>query len=427
MGRYNIKKMIIMKLGGDFENIEKIDSKAAEILKKEKERQNRGIELIASENFISTAVMEAQASVMTNKYAEGYPGKRYYGGCKWYDEIETLAIDRAKKLFNAEHANVQLHSGTQANMAVYFAVLKHGDNVMAMDLNHGGHLSHGSPVNFSGKFYNFLHYTVDKETETINYDRLREMAKEHKPKLIVCGASAYPRIIDFKRFKEICDEIGAYLMADIAHIAGLIVAGEHPNPFPYADFVTTTTQKTLRGPRGGIILCKKEHAKLIDKMVFPGIQGGPFMHTIAAKAVAFKEAMTDEFKKYQSQIVKNAKALANALQSNNFRLVSGGTDNHLMLVDLSNKNITGKEAQILLEEVDITVNKNMIPFDTRPPYITSGVRIGTPAVTIRGMKEPEMKQIGDFIAKTIENKDSQEVKENIRKQVISLCQKFPLY
>ena len=416
-----------MRPGGDFENIEKIDPEAAEIIKKEKERQHIGIELIASENFVSTAVMEAQASVMTNKYAEGYPGKRYYGGCKWYDEIEKLAIERAKKLFNAEHANVQPHSGTQANMAVYFAVLKHGDNVMAMDLNHGGHLSHGSPVSFSGKFYNFLHYTINKETERIDYDNLMKLAKEHKPKLIVCGASAYPRIIDFKRFREVCDEVGAYLVADIAHIAGLIVAGEHPNPFPYADFVTTTTQKTLRGPRGGLILCKKEYAKLIDKNVFPCIQGGPFMHTIAAKAVAFKEAMSDEFKEYQKQIIRNAKALADAMQKNGFRLVSGGTDNHLMLVDLSDKNITGKETQVLLEEVEITVNKNMIPFDKNPPYITSGIRIGTPAVTTRGMKETEMKEIGDFITKTIENKDNDKAKEDIKNQVISLCKKFPLY
>lgn len=417
----------LVRLGGDFENIEKIDPESAGIIKKERDRQTLGIELIASENFVSRAVMEAQSSVMTNKYAEGYPGKRYYGGCKWYDEMESLAIERAKKLFSAEHANVQPHSGVQANMAVYFSVLKYGDTVMAMDMAHGGHLSHGSPVSFSGKFYNFVHYTVDKSTELIDYDNVLKLAKIRKPKLIVCGASAYPRTIDFKIFREVCDEVGAYMMADIAHIAGLVVAGEHPNPFPHADFVTTTTQKTLRGPRGGIVLCKKEFAEIVDKTVFPGIQGGPFMHTIAAKAVAFKEAMSNEFKEYQRQIIKNAKALAYSLQKNAFRLVSGGTDNHLMLVDLTSKNITGKETQILLEEVDITVNKNMIPFDSKPPLITSGIRVGTPAVTTRGMKEQEMGEIGDMIARTVEMRSDEKTKEIIRNRVVSLCQKFPLY
>lgn len=416
-----------MRLGGDFGNIEKIDPKTAEIIIKEMERQNLGIELIASENFVSTAVLESQGSILINKYAEGYPGKRYYGGCKLYDEIESLAIKRAKKLFNAEHANVQVHSGTQANMAVYFAILDHGDTVMSMDLSHGGHLSHGSPVNFSGRFYNFVHYGVEKKIETIDYEKVMRLAKKHKPKMIVCGASAYPRLIDFKRFREICDEIDAYLLADVAHIAGLIVAGEHPSPIPYADFVTTTTQKTLRGPRGGVILCKEDYAKLIDKEVFPGIQGGPFMHSIAAKAVAFKEAMTKDFRQCQIQTVKNAKALAKNLQEYRFRLVSGGTDNHLMLVDLSNKKITGRDAQNLLEEVGITVNKNTIPFDKNPPYVTSGVRIGTPAVTTRGMKETQMKEIGTFITKAVDNRDNQKIKENIRKQVTSLCRNFPLY
>jgi len=408
-------------------SLEKTDKEVFDVVKKEEERQQLTIELIASENFVTKAVLEANATVLTNKYAEGYPGKRYYGGCVWYDVVEDLARERVKKLFNAEHANVQPHSGSQANMGVFFAFLKPGDTILAMDLSHGGHLTHGSPVNFSGILYNFVHYGVNKETEVIDYDNVRKIALEHKPKIILCGTSAYSRTIHFEKLKGIADEVGAYLMADVAHIAGLIVAGEHPSPFPWCDFVTTTTQKTLRGPRGGVILCKKEFAEKVDKSIFPGIQGGPMMHTIAAKAVAFKEAMTEDFKEYQKQIRKNAEALSEGMKSNGFRIISDGTDTHLMLVDLSNKNITGIEAQELLEEVGITLNKNMIPFDTRSPKVTSGVRIGTPAVTTRAMKEPEMKEIADLISKTIENKDNQEVKDEIKEQVINLCKRFPLY
>ncbi len=407
--------------------VQKEDPEVAKIIENEVERQENTIELIASENFVSPAVMEAQASVMTNKYAEGYPGKRYYGGCKHYDEVEDLAIERVKKLFGAEHANVQPHSGSHANFGVYYAMLEVGDKILAMDLSHGGHLTHGSPVNFSGRNYNVHFYGVDPKTERIDYDEVLRIAKEVKPKLIVCGASAYPRTIDFGEFRYIADKVNAYLMADIAHIAGLVVAGIHPSPFPYADFVTTTTQKTLRGPRGGVIMCKKEYAKQIDKAIFPGLQGGPLMNTIAAKAVGFKEAMKPEFKPYQEQIVKNAKALAKELTNNGFRLVSGGTDNHLMLVDLQDKGMTGKESQKEFEKIGITLNKNSIPFDPLPFWVTSGVRLGTPAVTTRGMKEPEMKEIGKIIAAYVKNRNDDKIKEHLKERVADLCKKFPLY
>jgi len=412
----------------DFETpLQDFDPQVWQILEAEKQRQEESIELIASENFVSAAVREAQASVMTNKYAEGYPGKRYYGGCKWYDEMENLARERLKKLFNAEHANVQAHSGAQANMEVYFALLNPGDTILGMDLSQGGHLTHGSPVNFSGKWYNFVHYGVSKETETIDYDEVMRIAMEAKPKLIVCVGSAYPRIVDFAEFRKIADATGALLMSDIAHIAGLIIAGEYPQPFPHCDIVTSTTQKTFRGPRGGIIMCKEPYAKAIDKAVFPGIQGGPFMHTIAAKAVAFKEAATPEFRAYGHHIVVNAKAMAARMIENGFRLVSGGTDTHLMLADLRPKNITGIDAQHLLEEVDITLNKNMIPFDPTGPNVTSGVRIGTPAVTTRDMREPEMAEIADLIAKTIEGRDDAAAKAKVTDAVHELCGRFPLY
>jgi glycine hydroxymethyltransferase len=407
--------------------LQEFDPQVWEILEAEKKRQEDSIELIASENFVSAAVREAQACVMTNKYAEGYPGKRYYGGCKWYDAIEELARERLKALFNAEHANVQAHSGAQANMEVYFAMLNPGDTVLGMDLSQGGHLTHGSPVNFSGKWYNFVHYGVSKETETIDYDEVMRIAKECKPKLIVCVGSAYPRIVDFRAFREIADATGALLMSDIAHVAGLIIGGEYPQPFPYCDLVTSTTQKTFRGPRGGIIMCKQAYAQAIDKAVFPGIQGGPFMHTIAAKAVAFKEAASPEFRAYAHQIVVNAKALAAQLMADGFRLVSGGTDTHLMLADLRPKGITGIDAQHLLEEVDITLNKNMIPFDTASPNVTSGVRIGTPAVTTRSMREPEMAEIADLIAKTVAGRDDAAAKQQVLDAVHAMCKRFPLY
>ncbi|MCX6820959.1 MAG: serine hydroxymethyltransferase [Candidatus Aenigmarchaeota archaeon] len=407
--------------------LNEFDPQVWEILEAEKKRQEESIELIASENFVSAAVREAQASIMTNKYAEGYPGKRYYGGCKWYDEVENLARDRLKALFNAEHANVQPHSGAQANMEVYFALLQPGDTILGMDLSQGGHLTHGSPVNFSGKWYNFVHYGVDQKTEAIDYDEVMRIAMEAKPKMIVCVGSAYPRIVDFQEFRKIADATGAMLMSDIAHVAGLIIAGEYPQPFPYCDIVTSTTQKTFRGPRGGIIMCKEPYAKAIDKAVFPGIQGGPFMHTIAAKAVAFKEAASPEFRAYGHQIVVNAKAMAARLMQDGFRLVSGGTDTHLMLLDLHDKDITGIDAQHLLEEVDITLNKNMIPFDTASPNVTSGVRVGTPAVTTRGMREPDMAEIADLIAKTVAHKDDAAVKGQVLEEVHSLCRRFPLY
>ncbi len=409
--------------------LEKVDPEVAEIIKKELERQRNTINLIASENYTSVAVMQAQASVLTNKYAEGYPGKRYYAGCKYYDIIEEIARERAKKLFNAEYANVQAHSGAQANMAVYFAVLKPGDKILSMELAHGSHLTHGAKVNFSGQLYNVVFYHVDKETEQIDYAEVEELARKEKPKLIICGYSAYPREIDFKTFGEIAEEVNAHLMADIAHIAGLVAAGVHPSPVEYADFVTSTTQKTLRGPRGGLILCKAEHAKIIDKAVFPGIQGGPFMHTIAAKAVCFKEAMTNEFKEYAKQIVKNAKAMAKKFEELGYRLVAGGTDNHLMLIDLRPKGVTGKQAQDALEECNIVLNRNMIPYDPQPPYVTSGIRIGTPAITTRGMKEKEAKKIAELIDMVIENikRKDEEIKEEVKQEVEELCEKFPIY
>jgi glycine hydroxymethyltransferase len=407
--------------------LQQVDPEVFSAIQKETERQQSGLELIASENFVSKAVLEAQGCIMTNKYAEGLPGKRYYGGCEYVDVVENLAIERAKALFGADHANVQPHSGSQANMGVYFALLNIGDTVLGMELSHGGHLTHGSPVNFSGKFFNIVSYGVNRETETIDYDELRSKALEYKPKMILAGASAYPRIIDFAKFREIADEVGAYFMVDMAHIAGLVAAGLHPSPIPYADVVTTTTHKTLRGPRAGLILCKEEHAKKINSIIFPGIQGGPLMHIIAAKAVAFKEAMSEDFKVYQKQILLNARTLADALMAKGYRLVSGGTDNHLMLVDLRNKSITGKDAQIALEAAGITVNKNTVPFDTEKPFITSGIRIGTPAVTTRGMKEAEMKQIGEFIDKALMNRTNPDVLTAVKADVLTLCNKFPLY
>ncbi len=408
-----------------FEDIVKVDPEIASAMNQEIDRLNNNIELIASENVVSPAVMAAMGSPLTNKYAEGYPGKRYYGGCEHVDVVETLAIERAKELFGAEHANVQPHSGAQANMAVFFAVLNPGDTVLSMNLAHGGHLSHGSPVNISGKYYNIVPYGVTKETKTIDYDEIRKLALECKPKMILAGASAYPRTIDFAKFAEIAKEVGAYFMVDMAHIAGLVAAGEHPNPVPYADFVTTTTHKTLRGPRGGLILCKEEHAKLINKALFPGIQGGPLMHVIAAKAVCFKEALSPEFKAYQAQVVKNAKALAEGLMAKGFDVISGGTDNHLMLIDLTSMGVTGKEAEHMLDEVRITVNKNSIPFETASPFITSGIRIGTPASTTRGMNEDDMKEIAELIYLTLSNFEAN--KDEVRKRVAALCSKYPLY
>ncbi len=396
-------------------------------IENEKKRQMYGLELIASENLVSQAVLEAQGSILTNKYAEGYPGRRYYGGCEYVDIAENIAIERAKELFKAEHANVQPHSGSQANMAVYMATLNPGDRLLGMDLSSGGHLTHGARVSFSGKLYLSFGYGVNPETGLIDYDEVQAIAEEFKPRLIVCGASAYPRIIDFERFREIADSVGAYLMADIAHIAGLVAAGLHPSPVPYCEFVTTTTHKTLRGPRGGMILTKEFFAKPIDKMVFPGMQGGPLMHVIAAKAVCFKEAMSDEFREYQKQVVKNAKKLAEVLMDDGFKLVSGGTDNHLMLVDLTNKKITGKEAEEALGKVGITVNKNTIPGDTQSPFVTSGIRIGTPAITTRGMKEREMEKIGEFITETLNNIGDEKKYSMIREEVKKLCEEFMFY
>ena len=390
-------------------------------------RQRTKIELIASENFVSPAVMEAQGSVLTNKYAEGYPGRRYYGGCEHVDVVENIARDRAKEIFGAEHANVQPHSGAQANMAVYFTILETGDTVLGMNLSHGGHLTHGSPVNFSGIQYNFVEYGVDKDTHTINYEDVLEKAKTHKPKLIVAGASAYPRSIDFAKFREIADEVGAYLMVDMAHIAGLVAAGLHPNPVPYADFVTTTTHKTLRGPRGGMILCKEEWAKKIDKSIFPGIQGGPLMHVIAAKAVAFGEALQPEFKTYAQNVIDNAKRLAEALEKEGLSIVSGGTDNHLLLVDVRGLNITGKIAEKVLDEIGITVNKNTIPFDPESPFVTSGIRIGTAAVTSRGFGLEDMDVIASLIAETLKNHENEEKLAAVAEKVAALTSKFELY
>jgi glycine hydroxymethyltransferase len=406
--------------------LKQVDPEIYDAIEHEREREILGIELIASENYASPAVMAAQGGVMTNKYAEGYPGKRYYGGCEFVDVAERLAIERAKKLFGADHVNVQPHSGAQANMAAYMAVLTPGDRVLAMKLSHGGHLTHGASFNFSGKLYEFKHYGVSKETEQLDYDEIAEMARDFKPKLILAGASAYPRIIDFKRLREIADEVEAYLMVDMAHIAGLVAAGVHPSPVPYADIVTTTTHKTLRGPRGGMILCKAELAKAVDKAVFPGMQGGPLMHVIAAKAVALKEALTPEFKAYQEQIVKNMQALAEGLKKEGLRLVSGGSDNHLALVDLTPAGVTGAEAEDWLEAAGITVNKNLIPFDPLPSRTTSGIRVGTPAVTSRGMKEPEMHKIAGWIGRVLRSKGDEGVRKEVREEVEELCRQFPI-
>ncbi|MFW2488947.1 serine hydroxymethyltransferase [Clostridium chromiireducens] len=409
----------------NFENIQKEDKEIYDLIEKELVRQQKGIELIASENIVSEAVMEAMGSYLTNKYAEGYPNKRYYGGCHVVDEIEQIAIDRAKELFGAEHANVQPHSGSQANMAVYFAVLEPGDTVLGMDLSHGGHLTHGSPVNFSGKLFNFVSYGVDKETEMIDYENVRKLAIEHKPKLIVAGASAYARILDFPKFREIADEVGALLMVDMAHIAGLVAAGVHPSPVPYSDFVTTTTHKTLRGPRGGLILCKEQYAQALNKNIFPGIQGGPLEHIIAAKAVCFKEALDSSFKIYGENVVENCKELANQLIAKGFKIVSGGTDNHVFLVDLNNKDITGKEAEALLDSVGITVNKNTVPNETRSPFVTSGIRIGTAAITTRGFVKEDMAEIAAIIGEAIDNRAGD--LSSLKVRVEALCDKHPLY
>ncbi|CAA4005014.1 Serine hydroxymethyltransferase [Staphylococcus aureus] len=408
--------------------ITKQDKVIAEAIEREFQRQNSNIELIASENFVSEAVMEAQGSVLTNKYAEGYPGRRYYGGCGVVDVTESIAIDRAKALFGAEHVNVQPHSGSQANMAVYLVALEMGDTVLGMNLSHGGHLTHGAPVNFSGKFYNFVEYGVDKDTERINYDEVRKLALEHKPKLIVAGASAYSRTIDFKKFKEIADEVNAKLMVDMAHIAGLVAAGLHPNPVEYADFVTTTTHKTLRGPRGGMILCKEEYKKDIDKTIFPGIQGGPLEHVIAAKAVAFGEALENNFKTYQQQVVKNAKVLAEALINEGFRIVSGGTDNHLVAVDVKGSiGLTGKEAEETLDSVGITCNKNTIPFDQEKPFVTSGIRLGTPAATTRGFDEKAFEEVAKIISLALKNSKDEEKLQQAKERVAKLTAEYPLY
>ncbi|CAC7074492.1 TPA: serine hydroxymethyltransferase [Staphylococcus aureus] len=408
--------------------ITKQDKVIAEAIEREFQRQNSNIELIASENFVSEAVMEAQGSVLTNKYAEGYPGRRYYGGCEFVDVTESIAIDRAKALFGAEHVNVQPHSGSQANMAVYLVALEMGDTVLGMNLSHGGHLTHGAPVNFSGKFYNFVEYGVDKDTERINYDEVRKLALEHKPKLIVAGASAYSRTIDFKKFKEIADEVNAKLMVDMAHIAGLVAAGLHPNPVEYADFVTTTTHKTLRGPRGGMILCKEEYKKDIDKTIFPGIQGGPLEHVIAAKAVAFGEALENNFKTHQQQVVKNAKVLAEALINEGFRIVSGGTDNHLVAVDVKGSiGLTGKEAEETLDSVGITCNKNTIPFDQEKPFVTSGIRLGTPAATTRGFDEKAFEEVAKIISLALKNSKDEEKLQQAKERVAKLTAEYPLY
>ncbi|MEW5693104.1 MAG: serine hydroxymethyltransferase [Candidatus Hydrogenedentota bacterium] len=403
------------------------DPEIFQAIKNEEYRQMMHLEMIASENFVSPAVLEAQACVMTNKYAEGYPGKRYYAGCEFVDVAEQLAIDRTKSIFKCEHANVQPHSGSQANMAVYMCLLNPGDTILGMSLSHGGHLTHGSPVNFSGKLYKVVSYGVDPETEVLNYDEILKIAEQTRPKLIMCGASAYPRIIRFDRFKEIADKVGAFLVADIAHIAGLIATDLHPSPEPYCDFVTTTTHKTLRGPRGGIVMCKEKFAKDLDKTVFPGEQGGPFMHTIAAKAVCLKEVMSESFKIYSQQIIKNAKRLADVLISKGFRLISNGTDNHLMLVDLTDKNITGKDAEKTLEKIGITVNKNTVPRETRSPFVASGIRIGTPAITTRGMKEKEMEKIGEWIAYVLSDITNDKRIGSIKEEVLKLCKNYPLF
>ncbi len=410
----------------DFPTLAELDPEVHQALQDERRRQMDTLELIASENFVSRAVLEAQGSVLTNKYAEGYPGRRWYGGCEYVDVVERLAISRAKQLFDADHANVQPHSGAQANTAVYLAFLKPGDTVLGMDLTHGGHLTHGNPLNISGLYYNFVRYGVLEETGYIDYEQVRKVAHEHRPKLMVAGASAYPREIQFDRFKEIADEVGALLMVDMAHIAGLVAAGVHQSPVPYADYVTTTTHKTLRGPRGGLVLTREQNAKDLDRAVFPGVQGGPLMHVIAGKAVAFQEALQPEFKEYQRQIVRNAQALAQALLSRGFKLVSGGTDNHLMLVDLRDKGITGKEASALLESVGVTVNKNTVPYETASAFVTSGIRIGTPAVTTRGMGEAEMEEIGDIIATALQHRNEATL-SGVRRRVAALTERFPFY
>ena len=407
--------------------LKETDPEIFSLIGKELSRQSGQLEMIASENFASPAVMEAEGSILMNKYAEGYPGRRYYGGCEFVDQVETLAIERLKVLFGAEYANVQPHSGTQANMGVYFAVLEPGDTILSMNLAHGGHLSHGSPVNFSGRLYKVVHYGVSRETETIDYEEVRRLALEHRPRMIVAGASAYPRIIDFEAFRLIADEVGAYLMVDMAHIAGLVAAGIHPSPVPYAEFVTSTTHKTMRGPRGGFILARERFAKIIDKTIFPGIQGGPHMNVIAAKAVCFKEALAPEFKTYQQQVVANARALAQVLKDAGFRLISGGTDNHLILVDLTGQGLTGAEAEEALERAGITVNKNAIPFDPLPPKITSGIRIGTPAVTTRGLREKEIEQVGEWIVAVLRDHQNESLLKDIRRKVSKLCEEFPLY
>ncbi|MCK9433004.1 MAG: serine hydroxymethyltransferase, partial [Candidatus Omnitrophica bacterium] len=404
-----------------------VDPQVYATIRDEIKRQEENLELIASENFTSLAVLEAQGSVLTNKYAEGYPGRRWYGGCENMDAVESLAIERAKKLFGAEHVNVQPHSGSQANMAVYFAAVEPGDTVLAMDLAAGGHLTHGHPHNFSGRFFKMVGYGVDRKTEMLDYDRIMDLAKKHKPKMILAGASAYPRKMDFKAFRKICDKVGAYLFVDMAHIAGLVAAGVHPSPVPYAEFVSSTTHKTLRGPRGGFIICRKEFAKQIDAQIFPGIQGGPLMHVIAAKAVSFKEAMSPKFRVYQRQVVRNCKELAKDLAQKGFRIVSGGSDNHLMLVDLSEKGVTGSDASNILGQINITVNKNLIPFDKKGAGVTSGVRIGTAAVTTRGLKEFHMRKIAQFINAAIEASDDPKKLEVIKREVLSLAGKFPLY
>lgn len=410
-----------------YSSLQEVDPQVASALASEVKRQDGTLELIASENFVSKAVLEAVGSVFTNKYAEGYPGRRYYGGCEFADEVESLAIDRAKELFGAEHVNVQPHSGTQANIEAYLALLEPGDKILGMNLSHGGHLTHGHPLNFSGRFFEVIPYGVDKDSERIDYDSIAELAEKEKPRMIVAGASAYSRIIDFKRLGEIARSAGSYLMVDIAHIAGMVATGLHPSPVPYADVVTTTTHKTLRGPRGGMIMCREEHKKMINRNVFPGNQGGPLVHVIAGKAVCFKEAQGEDFREYQAQVIKNASILSDSLQEKGFRIVSGGTDNHLFLLDVFSKGLTGKDAEKRLEEAGLTVNKNTIPFDQHPPMVTSGIRIGTPAVTTRGMKEPEMKLIGSLIAETLSNLDSEEVISGVREQVKDLTARFPLY
>ena len=410
-----------------FEEVKRVDPQIWELIRAEKDRLDQQLEMIASENLASLAVMQAEGSPLMNKYAEGYPGARYYGGCQFVDQVEDLARERLKMLFGAEYANVQPHSGTQANMGVYFAVLKPGDTILSMNLAHGGHLSHGSPVNFSGQLYRIVHYGVSRETETIDYEEVRRLALEHRPQMIVAGASAYPRVIDFEAFAQIAEEVGAYLMVDMAHIAGLVAAGIHPSPVPFAHFVTSTTHKTLRGPRGGFILAQERYAKILDKTVFPGIQGGPHINILAAKAVCFKEALEPDFKVYQQQVVANARRLAEVLSAEGFRLVSGGTDNHLLLVDLTAQGITGAEAEEALEKAGITVNKNAIPFDPKPPKVTSGIRIGTPAVTTRGMREAEMEAIGEWMAAVLKDPQNQGLLRDIREKVRALCAQFPVY